>query len=233
MFVQHFTTRRSLNHDGFTLIELLVVISIIAVLIAMVLPSLQAARLNALRLQGASNMRQIGLTTFQYTVDHEDYLPPGKDPPENSSGLWADIRNDGDHNRLLWHLRHYFNASDKDDFPIPGLGSPGVERLNLPSPVFLYIRGGSVDTDGDGWDDTDPFGYPNNSNDNPHRLAVICSPSKEASLQDADQMMQDRPSYLLTHAPERPVYGDVRNTMFFDWHVSTRRADEWADENGL
>ncbi len=51
---------------GFTLIELLVVISIIAVLIALLLPALARARQLAVRIQGASNMRQIGIALQEY-----------------------------------------------------------------------------------------------------------------------------------------------------------------------
>lgn len=56
---------------GFTLIELLVVVSLIAVLVAFLLPAVQFARESARRAQCASNMRQIALGVLNYEVNHE------------------------------------------------------------------------------------------------------------------------------------------------------------------
>ena len=65
-----------LRRTGFTLVELLVVIAIIGVLVALLLPAVQAARESSRRSACASNLRQIGLATINYASARRR-LPPG------------------------------------------------------------------------------------------------------------------------------------------------------------
>ncbi|MAE64771.1 MAG: hypothetical protein CMJ18_10935 [Phycisphaeraceae bacterium] len=86
---------------GFTLVELLVVISIIALLIALLLPAVKKARESVRAVACMSNQRQIYLGLFQYAEDHHQIVVPAY---EDGGRTWA------------WQAREYLPGTEADSW---------------------------------------------------------------------------------------------------------------------
>ncbi len=106
---------------GFTLVELLVVIAIIGVLVALLLPAVQAAREAARRTQCTNNLKQLGLALHNYHDTHRVF-PLGV--------LQSNLGSEFAYPRLTWaiHLYPYLEQQptyDRFDFEC----RPGHDRI--------------------------------------------------------------------------------------------------------
>jgi len=103
-------TNRSIR--GFTLVELLVVIAIIGILVALLLPAIQAAREAARRMSCSNNLKQIGVALHNYH-DTWGVFPPGAIHPRGvTSKSWSI------HARLLSFIEQE-NLQDLVDWSLP------------------------------------------------------------------------------------------------------------------
>lgn len=153
--------------NGFTLVELLVVIAIIGVLVALLLPAIQAAREAARRSQCVNNMRQMGVAMHNYENSQEK-LPSGgqgtsfpPDFPTTKATTTFDV-----HSFFSYILAYVEqgNVSQQMDLKLRYMESPNNIAAAQNS-IDLYlcpsnpIKESSVDTEGYGATDYGPTYY--------------------------------------------------------------------------
>ncbi len=130
------------NIKGFTLIELLVVISIIALLMAILIPVLGRAKIYTKQIISSSNMRQIGIAIEMYADDNKGYFPEtshGLSTPEARKRSW------------IYTLNKYL--ADVDKVRICPADPKRKERLE--NKLSSYILNEYIAVD-----NVDPFGNP-------------------------------------------------------------------------
>jgi len=208
---------------GFTLIELLVVIAIIAILAAMLLPAMARAKQKAQTSNCVSNLKQAGQELEMYTQDCGESLP---------GPVWVGARASYDENsssELVFYLATYLgnpapwpDSHIADVFVCPGYKSSAPEVTSMEGRK-CYLLKPFADSP---VNQVRPFGYPSPfaAPLKAPQLETYGSPSSIFAITDVDKINIPDPTVSWwSDLPYKPVHGDVRIELYFDWHVAAKK----------
>lgn len=100
---------------GFTLIELLVVVSIIALLVSILLPSLGKARRQAQAIRCLTNVKQVAIALSMYSINYNDHVPPCFVAPAPDGFAYGEYAGTSSRYSTWYHLLSRYLIVDREE----------------------------------------------------------------------------------------------------------------------
>jgi prepilin-type N-terminal cleavage/methylation domain-containing protein/prepilin-type processing-associated H-X9-DG protein len=189
---------------GFTLIELLVVVAIIAVLVAMLLPTLNKARWQVKDMTCQINLKNLGLALSMYCDENNEWIPPvplNEWIQDNNTAAWVP--------KLIPYISRSININD------PGKVK-GVFMCPLDPDQIVYGHKSSFRL----WPQIPDPGKQRRSNSQRPWLTTV--------LKDFDTRWHVRDKSMVTTWPDIEIFG-IANVLYLDGHVAmtTELGEAW------
>lgn len=203
---------------GFTLVELTGVILVLSCLVLMGLPTFVRGNQKSKRASCQANLRQLGLALQAYSEANNDSLPG----PLLSTLARASYDQTLT-NQLVWYLGGYLGLSAPTQTSsvvgqllCPGHGAGRTLSQELTATDYsLQEGGGAIPA---------PFGKAGGEAVAPlklERIRMLGRLEDETAVTDADKANVNPTLPGWSALPCRPVHGNARNVLFFDWHVGS------------
>jgi type II secretory pathway pseudopilin PulG len=138
-----------LQNKKFTLFELLIIVAIIAILVSILLPSLEKARERSRRAVCLSNVAQVGRALTEYGKDNSYSLPKGANQMTDDNGtwlVWNQKANSGSRRFGLGHIIEQDRDADEPGYMDNYIDQGDIDILYCPSWEHPYIKPGYRNT---------------------------------------------------------------------------------------